>query len=120
MEELRKSLVCSPEEKRKKTSEQVQANWKEVLQKLLTAQELADSLIHDGGFNAEQLSLFSVQPEVLQTLEQLRSRRQEVHQLLSEVHQQLEHCKRFQERLAKVQNFCGSILNLLDLLNPLD
>lgn len=101
------SLVRSPEVKSKKTSEQVQANWEEALQKLLTTQELADRLIRERRFNAEQLSVFSVQPVVLQTLEQLGSRQQEVLQLLSQVHQQLEHYKRFQERLAKVQHFCG-------------
>lgn len=116
MEELCRSLVRSPQE----TSKQVQASWEETLQKLHTTQELANSLTLQGGFDSEQLSLFSVQPVVLQTLEQLGSRRQEVLQLLSQVHQQLEHCKRFQERLAKVQHFCGSVLDLLDLLNPLN
>lgn len=105
MEDVHRSLLRSPEEKRKKTSEQVQASWEEALQKLLTTQELADSLIREGGFNAEQLSLFSVEPVVLQILEQLGSRQQEVLQLLSQVHQQLEHCKRFQERLVKVHHF---------------
>lgn len=120
MEELHRSLIRSLDEKRKKTSEQVQANWEIAMQKLLTAQELADSLICKGGFNAEQLSLFSVQPVVLQTLEQLGSRQQEVLQLLSQVQQQPEHCKSFQDRLAKVKHFCGLVLDLLDLLNLLN
>lgn len=123
MEELRRSLVMrSPAEKRKKTKEQVQACWEETLQKLLTTQELANSLVHDGGFSAESLSLFSVEPVVLQTLEQLGSRQQEVDRLLSQVHQQLEHCERFQERLVKVLYFCGSglVLDILNLLNPLN
>lgn len=109
MDKVRRCLVRSPEEKRK-TSEQVQASWEEALQKLLTTQALADSLIREGAFNAEQLSLFSVQPVVQQTLGQLGSRQQEVLQLLSQAHQQLEQCKRFQERLAKVQHFCGLVL----------
>lgn len=123
MEELRRSLVTrSPAEKRKKTMEQVQACWEETLQKLLTTQELANSLVRDGGFSAESLSLFSVEPVVLQTLEQLGSRQQEVDRLLSQVHQQLEHCERFQERLVKVLYFCGSglVLDILNLLNPLN
>lgn len=123
MEALRRSLVTrSPGEKRKKTMEQVQACWEETLQNLLTTQELANSLVRDGGFSAEQLSLFSVEPVVPQTLEQLGSRQQEVHRLLSQAHQQLEHCERFQERLVKVLYFCGSglVLDLLNLLNPLN
>lgn len=123
MEELRRSLVTrSPAEKRKKTMEQVQACWEETLQKLLTTQELANSLVRDGGFSAESLSLFSVEPVVLQTLEQLGSRQQEVDRLLSQVHQQLEHCERLQERLVKVLYFCGSglVLDILNLLNPLN
>lgn len=104
MEELQRSLVTrSPGEKRKKTREQVQAYWDFLpLQKLITTQELADSLVHDGGFSAEQLSLFSVKPVVLQTLEQLDGRQQELQRLLSQLHQQLEDCKRFHKRLVKV------------------
>lgn len=109
MEELHKNLVMSSkEEKKKKSFEQIHANWEEILQKLLTTQELADSLIGDNG--SEPLNLFSVRPVVLQTLEQLRSRQNEVCQLLSHVHQQLENCNRFQERLEKVNSFCCTVL----------
>lgn len=100
MGELLRSLdTRSPGEKRKKTGEQVQACWEEALQKLLTAQELADSLLHDKVFSAELLSLFSVEPVVLQTLEKLSSKQQEVHRL------------RFKERLVKVLHFCLSGLS---------
>lgn len=104
MEELRNRLVTrSPGEKRKKTREQVQAHWDFLpLHKLITTQELADSLVRDGGFSAEQLRVFSVEPVVLQTLEQLDGRQQELQHLLSQLHQQLEDCKRFQQRLVKV------------------
>lgn len=119
MEELHRNLVRSSEDKKKKTCKQVQSNWEETLQKLLNTQELADNLIGEGGF--EQLSLFSVRPVVLQTLEQLGSRQENVCQLLSQLQQQLENCNRFQERLEKVQHFCCTVLVLdrLDLVKPL-
>lgn len=123
MKELQRSLAMrSSEDNKKETREQVQARWEGALQKLLTVQGLADNLVNDGGFSTEKLSFFSVKPVVLQTLEQLGSREREVHRLLSQVHQQLEDCRRLQEKLAKVWRLCGSglVVDPLDPYNPLN
>lgn len=86
---------------------QVDARWEETLQKFLTAQEVGNNLIYSGRFNQARSDLYSVEAVVLQTLEQLSRTTEEVNDLLSrhqtQVQQQLEDCRKYRERLTKVQ-----------------
>lgn len=81
---------------------QVDARWEETLQKFLTAQEVGNNLIHQA-----RSDLYSVEAVVLQTLERLSRATEEVNDLLSQhqtqVQQQLEDCRKYRERLTKVQ-----------------
>lgn len=86
---------------------QVDAHWEETLQKFLTAQEVGNNLIYNGRFNQARSDLYSVKAVVLQTLERLSRTTEEVYDLLSRhqsrVQQQLEDCRKYRERLTKVQ-----------------
>lgn len=86
---------------------QVEARWEETLQKFLTAQEVGNNLIRNGRFNQTRSDLYSLESVVLQTLERLGRTTEEVSHLLSQhqtqVQQQLEDCRKYRERLTKVQ-----------------
>lgn len=86
---------------------QVDAHWEETLQKFLTAQEVGNNLICNGRFNQAGSDLYSVEAVVPQTLERLSRTKEEVNDLLSrhqtQVQQQLEDCRKYRERLTKVQ-----------------
>lgn len=86
---------------------QVDGRWEETLQKFLAAQEVGNSLIHTRRFNQVRSGLYSVEAVVLQTLERLSRTKEEVNDLLSQhqtrVQQQLEDCRKYRERLTKVQ-----------------
>lgn len=86
---------------------QVDTHWEETLQKFLTAQEVGNNLIYSGRFNQTWSDLYSVEAVVLQTLERLSRAKEEVNNLLiqhqTRVQQQLKDCRKYWERLTKVQ-----------------
>ncbi|KAM9346895.1 uncharacterized protein ccdc141 [Symphorus nematophorus] len=108
-----------------KKKEDVDACWEAAEQRFLTAQELGNNYIHTVPMvSGAGLNLQSVVSVVQQTLERLRTCKQEVNELRSQHHvqnqQQQEYCRKYQERLLKTLQDLNCVSELLDSCTLMD